>query len=125
MNPVDLEELINEVARSGVVLDDIRLDYVEVQINRRTWEVVRRIVEMFAILEALHFLGGQATSREISAELEGNGYFDDNYRDHVWNLNPRQVGARLGTLNRFSPPLIERWGDEVLLTSYGWRVAGR
>ena len=34
-------------------------------------------------------------------------------------------GARLGMLHRFSPPLIERWGDEVLLTSYGWGVAGR
>ena len=40
----EYEELLRDVADSGVVLDDARLDYVEVQIHREVWETVTGLV---------------------------------------------------------------------------------
>ena len=38
-------EILREVAGSGVVMDDERLDYVEIQIDRETWLALKRAVE--------------------------------------------------------------------------------
>lgn len=38
----DMEELLRDVASSGVELDDERLRYVVVQIDRQTWEALIR-----------------------------------------------------------------------------------
>ena len=40
------EALVREVARSGVELDDERIDYVTVQIDRATWGDIARIAEL-------------------------------------------------------------------------------
>lgn len=40
------ETLVREVARSGVELDDERIDYVTVQIDRATWGDITRIAEL-------------------------------------------------------------------------------
>src|SRR5690606_568610 len=38
-----LRELICDVAASGVVVDDARLRYVEIQVDRQTWDEVRTL----------------------------------------------------------------------------------
>jgi hypothetical protein len=41
----ELEDLLADIAACGVVLDDERLRYVEVQIDQDTWEHLRRITQ--------------------------------------------------------------------------------
>ena len=38
------EAMLLEVAVSGVTLDDPRIDYVEIQIDRETWQAIRAAV---------------------------------------------------------------------------------
>lgn len=38
----DIEDLLRDIANSGVELEDERLRYVTVQIDRPTWEALRR-----------------------------------------------------------------------------------
>ena len=38
------EALLLEVAAAGVVLDDPRIGYVEIQIDRETWQAIRAAV---------------------------------------------------------------------------------
>ena len=40
-----LLDLLRDVRNSGVVLDDARLGYLEVQIDRPTWDEIREVVD--------------------------------------------------------------------------------
>lgn len=39
-----LVELVRDVARSGVALEDVRLDYVEIQLDKDTWAAARALL---------------------------------------------------------------------------------